>query len=164
MGRLPPSYDFFWHPPPPDQNRCPSHGVPPHLKMKCHPPPHYLKKLLPLKHETPFHEMIPRKSTINTLKSSQNPWKICVKKYIFSKFGGFQGYSRHLYCKKNFVAGIFGHLKFPHAFDLSSPPSKFKEPPPMFTTPVGNPALHGVSSLNVLVCKIHIYMPQMWFL
>ena len=49
------------------QNQYP-HGAPPPLKMnplsEKHPP-------RPLKHETPFHELIPRKSTINNhLKSS----------------------------------------------------------------------------------------------
>ena len=49
----------------------------------------------PLPHPTIFwsniHEMILRKSTINNnLKSSKNPSKICVKKFIFSKFAGLQ--------------------------------------------------------------------------
>ena len=35
------------------------------------------------------------KNTINNLKSSLNPWKICVKKFIFSKFVGSQAYSWH---------------------------------------------------------------------
>ena len=67
------SYDFFRTP---HQNRCPPWGVSP------------LKNEAPiLKHEATFHEMIPRKSTINNnLKSNQNPRKICVKKFIFSKF------------------------------------------------------------------------------
>ena len=47
----------------PHQNRCPPWGTP-SLKMK-------FPRLPPLKHETHFHEMIPRKSTINNnLKSS----------------------------------------------------------------------------------------------
>ena len=51
-----------------------------------------------LKCETPFHEMIPRKSTINpNLKSTKNPSKMYVKKLIFSKFAGLQGYSQQLY-------------------------------------------------------------------
>ena len=50
---------IFFEPPAP-------YGVP-HLKLKnegphLNPPP--------LKHESPFHKMIPRKSTINNLKSS----------------------------------------------------------------------------------------------
>ena len=53
---------FFETPPPTKTN--PPHGVSPHLKMKPPPPPSE-KQTLPLKHETPFHEMIPRKSTIN---------------------------------------------------------------------------------------------------
>ena len=40
------------------------HGAPPHLKMKPLPS----EKHPPLKHEAPFHEMIPRKSTINNNK------------------------------------------------------------------------------------------------
>ena len=44
-------------------------GTPlPHLKMKLPPSE---KQPPPLKHDTPFYEMIPRKSTINNnLKSS----------------------------------------------------------------------------------------------
>ena len=50
---------FFQNPP--HQNRCPPMGHPPIWKTT--PPP--------LKHETPFHEMIPRKRKINNnLKSS----------------------------------------------------------------------------------------------
>ena len=52
----------------------------------------YLKmKPPPLKPEAPFHEMIPRKSTIkNNLTSRLNPSKMRVKKFIFSKFAGSQ--------------------------------------------------------------------------
>ena len=57
----PPSYIFFW-PPLPHQNWCSSWGAPSPLKNEAwtseNTPP-------PLKHEAPFHEMIPRKSTIN---------------------------------------------------------------------------------------------------
>ena len=55
---------------PPHKNRCPPMGWgAAHLKMK---PPHLKNTPLPpLKHEKPFHEMIPRTSTINNrLKSS----------------------------------------------------------------------------------------------
>ena len=46
----------------------PSMGCTPHLKIK---PPHLKNKPNPLKREALFHEMIPRKSTINNnLKSS----------------------------------------------------------------------------------------------
>ena len=59
---------FFLKPPPPTKTDAFPWGTP-HLKIKPHPsekqPPPQLK------HETPFHEMIPRKSTINNnLKSS----------------------------------------------------------------------------------------------
>ena len=49
---------------PPYQKTDARHGAPatPDLKMK---PPTSEKQLPPLKHETPFPEMIPRKSTIN---------------------------------------------------------------------------------------------------
>ena len=61
---------FFEPSSPPHQNWCPPWGAPPppHLKMKPAPSE---KQTLPLKREAPFHEMIPRKSTINNiLKSS----------------------------------------------------------------------------------------------
>ena len=63
----PPSYDFFSKTPPtktdaPHMEHPPLLNDPPIWKTK--PPPS-------LKHETPFHEMLPRKSTINNnLKSS----------------------------------------------------------------------------------------------
>ena len=101
----------------------PSWSVP-HLKMK---PPHPKNNPPPpLKHETPFHEIIPRKSTINNkLKSSSNPWKVCLKKFIFSKFGGLQTYSQQLYYQMNFFTGIFRQhfkLPLPHQI-LRSPPA-----------------------------------------
>ena len=50
------------------QNWCP-HEAPPQLNND--PPPPIWKTIPPLKHEVPFHELIPRKSTINdNLKSS----------------------------------------------------------------------------------------------
>ena len=68
-GGVPPSNNFFRNPPiKTDANPPP----PPHLKMKPldlknNPPPPFP----PLKREVSFHEMIPRKSTINNnLKSS----------------------------------------------------------------------------------------------
>ena len=90
--------------------------------------------------------MIHRKSTINNkLKSRQNPWNICVKKFIFIKLAGLQAYSQQLYYQMNFT-GIFQQhldLKTPHpppCIDLSPPPHQIlKSPHPMFSTPVGNP-------------------------
>ena len=68
--------------------------------------------------------MIPSKSTINNnLKSSWNPWKIYVKKFIFSKFARLQAYIRQLYYQMNSFTGIFQlHFKPP-------PLSNFEEPP-----------------------------------
>ena len=67
--------------------------------------------LPPLKREAPFHEMIPRKSTIN--KNLQS-FLICEKKFIFSKFAGLQAYSRQLYYQMNFFTGTFRqHFKPP---------------------------------------------------
>ena len=61
-GMGPPSYDFFQNPTPPP-TLCP-----PPLKNEA--PPIWKTTPHPLKHETPFYEMIPWKSTINnTLKS-----------------------------------------------------------------------------------------------
>ena len=59
-GHPPPSNNFFWKTP--HQNWCPLWGTPAYLKMKL---PSFEKETFPLKHEAPFHEMIPRKSTIN---------------------------------------------------------------------------------------------------
>ena len=45
---------------------------------------------------------------------------MCVKKFIFSKFGGLQAYSRQLYYQMNSFTGIFQqHFKLPPCFDLS---------------------------------------------
>ena len=59
VGVPPPILRIFLNPP--YQNRCPS---PPHPHLKMKPPPSEKQPPL-LKHETPFHEMIPRKSAIN---------------------------------------------------------------------------------------------------
>ena len=57
---MPPPYDLFEKPP---SKPMPPMGCTPHEKTTPHP--------LPLKRQAPFHEMIPRKSTINNnLKSS----------------------------------------------------------------------------------------------
>ena len=85
------------------------------------------------------------KSTINNnLKSSSNPWKICLKKFIFSKFGGLQACSRQFYHQMNSFPGIFWqYFKLPHAppcFDLS-PSHQILRSPPMFATPAGNPVV-----------------------
>ena len=89
---------------PPIKTDAPLWGIP-QLKNEARPSE---KQIPPLKHETPLHEMIPRKSTINNnLKSSQNPWQIYVKKFIFIKFGGFQAFSRQFYYQMNSFTGIF---------------------------------------------------------
>ena len=80
--------------------------------------------------------MIPRKSTRNNnLKSSQNPSKICVKKFIFSKFTGLQAYSWQLYYQMNSIIGIFRQYfkppMLPPCIDLSSPHHILKSPPPL---------------------------------
>ena len=108
-GTPPPSNNFFWNPP--IKTDAPPWGTPP-LKMK---PPSFEKQTPLLKREAPFHEMIPRKSTIiNNLKSSCNPWKMCVKKFIFCKFAGLQAYSQQLYYQMNSLIGIFQqHFKPP---------------------------------------------------
>ena len=65
---LPPILQFFSKKKP-HQNQCSLMGCTPHLKMK--PPPSEKQPSHPLKCEAPFHEIIPRKSTINNnLKSS----------------------------------------------------------------------------------------------
>ena len=91
---------------------------------------------------------------------SEKPWKICVKKFIFSKFAGFQAYSRQRYYQVNSFTDIFRqHFKpSPHA-----PPMYWLKPhhqilknhlqwgggggrgtdSPMFATPVGNSAKSG---------------------
>ena len=95
------------------------HGALPHLKNKLSPL---------LKREPPFHEIFPWKSTINNnVKSCRNPWKICVKKLIFSKFAGLQAYSRQLYYQMNSLTSIFWqHFKRPDTplmYWLKPPPS-----------------------------------------
>ena len=57
----PPIQQFFLKPPS-YQNRCPTWGNP---LVKNEPPPHLKNTPLQMKRESPFHEMIPRKSTIN---------------------------------------------------------------------------------------------------
>ena len=68
-------------------------GHHPQLKNEALPPSEKQSPPL-LEREVIFHEMIPRKSTINdNLKSSNNPSEMCVKKFIFSKFAGLQAYT-----------------------------------------------------------------------
>ena len=59
---------------------------------------------------------------------------MCVKKFIFSKFGGLQAYGWQLYYQMNSSTGIFQqHFKppmLPLCIDLSPLPSNFEEPPP----------------------------------
>ena len=63
----PPILRFFFERPP-TKTDAPHGAPPPPLKMK---PSHLENKHPQLKHETPFHEVIPRKSAINNnLKSS----------------------------------------------------------------------------------------------
>ena len=76
MGGCPVILWFFLKPPSHlHQNWCPPMGGHPHLKMK----PPIWKTIPPLKPETPFHEMIPRRSTTNNnLKSSK-----ILEKYVW---------------------------------------------------------------------------------
>ena len=97
---------------------------------------------LRLKREVPFHEMTPRKSTINNnLKSSQNPSKVWVKKFIFSKFADLQAYSQQLYYQMNSTTGIFQQnfklpLMLPPCIELSI---KFWRAPPHVLNTCGKP-------------------------
>ena len=114
------------------QNRCPPWGIPP---IKNEVPPSEKQPSLPLKREAPFHEMIPRKITINiNLKSSSNPWKVCLKKFIF-RLAGLQVYSGQLYYQMNSFTGIFRQHFKPHMLPmywLKLPPqSNFEEPTPV---------------------------------
>ena len=58
-GGAPPILQFFLKPLPPPK-LMPPYEAPPNLKIK--PPPSEKQPPLPLKHETPFHEMIPKKA------------------------------------------------------------------------------------------------------
>ena len=61
---------------------------------------------------------------------------MCVKKFIFSKFGGLQAYSRQLLYQMKAFTGIFQqHFKLPPCFDLR-PPNQILRSHHMFTTPV----------------------------
>ena len=67
--RVPPPILRFFSPPPPPIKTDARHRVHPPFKNEA--PNLKNKHPAPLKRETPFHEMIPRKSTINyNLKSS----------------------------------------------------------------------------------------------
>ena len=85
-GAHPQSYDFFSKTSPPIKTDVPPHGVHPHLKMK-HPP-----------------SEPPPPPTTTTI---ENLGKICVKKFVFSKFVGLHAYSRQLYYQMNSFTGIF---------------------------------------------------------
>ena len=128
---LPHILQFFLKTPPPIKTDAP-HGAPlPPLKDE---PPHLKNNLPPLERESPFHNRIPRKSTVNNnLKPSWNPWKIYMKKFIFSKFAGLQTYSRQLYYQINSFTGIFRHHFTPPMLSICTdlrPPIKFWRAPP----------------------------------
>ena len=63
----PPSYDFFWIPPPPPLPKpMPSHEVPPPRKNEaCPSPPSHLENTPHWNMKHPYPLLIPRKSTIN---------------------------------------------------------------------------------------------------
>ena len=86
MGGAPPILWFFFENLPPIKTDVPPHGVHPHLKMK-HPP-----------------SEPPPPPTTTTI---ENLGKICVKKFVFSKFVGLHAYSRQLYYQMNSFTGIF---------------------------------------------------------
>ena len=81
-----------------------------------------------------------------------------MKKFIFSKFGSLQAYSRQLYYQMTpsqvFLSAFYALPMFPPYFDLNSPPplpsSNFEEPP-MFATPLGNPAFGGEKDSEVVI-------------
>ena len=143
-GGAPPILQFFLKPPP-SKSISPI-GRTPHLNIKAS---HLKNNPPPLKREAPFHEMIPRKSTINSnLKSSWNSWKICVKKFIFSKFAGLRAYSHQLYYQMNSFTGFFDSIlspppMLPQCIDLSTPPPpplvKFWRAPPHVLNTCGKP-------------------------
>ena len=81
-----------------------------------------------------------------------------MKKFIFSKFGGLQAYSRQLYYQMTpsqvFFTSILctPHATPPPCFDLNppSPASNFEELP-MFATPLVNPAFGGEKDSEVVI-------------
>ena len=80
-----------------------------------------------------------------------------MKKFIFSKFGRLQAYSRQLYYQMTPSQVFFTSiLCSPHApppcFDLNPPsPASNIEEPPMFATPLGNPAFGGEKDSEVVI-------------
>ena len=105
--------------------------------------------------------MIARKSTIKTnLKSSKIPWKICVKKFVFSKFADLQTYSGQLYWQMNSFTGIF--RLSPPCIDSSRPPPP---PPPNLkeALSMGGHSPHVLNTcgnLTVLMTKINFNLLQ----
>ena len=79
-----------------------------------------------------------------------------MKKFIFSKFGGLQAYSRQLYYQMTpsqvFLPAFYALPMLPSCFDLNplSPASNFEEPP-MFAAPLGNPAFGGEKDSEVVI-------------
>ena len=80
-----------------------------------------------------------------------------MKKFIFSKFGSLQAYSRQLYYQMTpsqvfFISILCSPHASPPCFDLKppSPASNFEEPP-MFATPLVNPAFGGEKDSEVVI-------------
>ena len=82
---------------------------------------------------------------------------MCVKKFIFSKFGGLQAYSQQLYYQMNSFTGIFRqHFKLSPCspmFWLKPPPtpSNFEEPPHVRNS-CGKPWVCESCSWSVVMC------------
>ena len=100
-----------------------------------------------MKPEAPFHEMIPRKSTIkNNLTSSLNPSKMRVKKFIFSKFAGSQACIQQTVLSNKLLHMYFWqHFKsapcsLPPRIDLSPPHQILKRPRPHVLNTCGKPS------------------------
>ena len=154
-GGHPPNLTIFFKTLPPTKTDELAWVPRPHLKMK----PPIWKTNHPLKDETLFHEMIPRKSTIiNNLKS-------LLKKYVWrSSFlvnleacrliaGNF---TIRWTPSQVFFDKILSSAHAPPMFWLKSPHQILRSPP-MFVTPVGNPTMNiGVAQIRGALIKISI--------
>ena len=83
---------------------------------------------------------------------------MCVKKFIFSKFGDLQAYSWQLYYQMNCFTGIFQqHFKLPPCFDLIPLPIKFWGASPHVLNTCGKLCCWSYAkSLKQLISKLHL--------
>ena len=145
----------------PCMGRLPPHA--PHFTQKWSPPI-WKRTPPPLKHETPFHEMIPRKSTINNNLQSKILEKDAWRSSFLVNLEACRLIACNFFIKWTPSQVFFDSiLSSPNAlpcFDLSPPPIKFWGA--IVRNTCGKPGMHMLLPLKVGVYCIYVYSLSVW--